>query len=241
MRSRWADNTEQRELQALWLLCFEEDSKADAASFFANFPPQRHTRVIAADGKLAAMASWMPVTLCGRSAQCAGAYLYAVATHPAARGRGLCRALLAELEAVLWAQSISFTALCPIAASLYGFYGSMGYEPAFAPKASAPVAAAGTLVEITPAAYRQLRERWLTPPYCRWDAPAYAYLAGTDVRFYRTGAGGCVAIELLDDGGTRVLEQLGCHLAASEAPQGMIKWHTAPWDVREANLGFAFD
>ncbi len=258
MRSRWAEPSEKQALQALWKLCFGDDH-AVTDRFFSIFPPQYHTRVILIERKIAAMASWMPVTLCANGRQYAGAYLYAVATRPDFRGQGLCRVLMAELEAALWERSMCFTALSPAEASLYDFYGTMGYEKAFTCHVSRilPLAkAAIEYTEISPADYQKLRERWLLEPYCRWDALALSYLAA-EVHFFRVTDGGCAAASILPDGGIRILERLQCDAAAlcyalhgsyasvtepgETALHGMIKWNNLPQNVRNAYLGFAFD
>ena len=62
MISRWARPEEQTALQALWRRVFGDGPELTGA-FWDRFPPEKHTRVIDRDG-LAAMASWIPVTLC---------------------------------------------------------------------------------------------------------------------------------------------------------------------------------
>lgn len=208
--------------------------------------------------EIAAMASWMPVTLCANGRQYAGAYLYAVATHPDFRGQGLCSVLMAELEAALWETAMCFAALAPAEASLYDFYGKMGYEKAFTCKVSRilPLAKAIEYTKILPANYCRLRESRLLEPYCRWDAPALSYLAG-DVHFFRVADDGCAAVSILPDGGIRILERLQCDAAAlcyalhgsyaivtepgEAALHGMIKWNRIPQNVHNAYLGFTFD
>ena len=254
MISRWARPAELPALQALWTRCFG-DGPAVSGAFWDRFPPEEHTRIVAGDG-VEAMASWMPVSLAGE----AGAYVYAVATAPEHRGRGLCRALMGELEAALAAEGITFAALCPAEASLYAFYAKMGYEAAFfrrtwqTPAGDREIA----LTPVEPDEYGALREQYLQAPHCVWKEAALAYLQATGTRFYQI-PDGCAAVASLPDGKNRIVELLGpeenaaalCRSlgAASaevstpgmELAQGMAKPLRFGQKIPPAYLGFAFD
>ena len=251
MISRQAKQAELLQLQALWRRVFGDGPELTGA-FWERFPPEKHTRVIDRDG-LAAMASWIPVTLEGQP----GAYVYAVATAPEQRGRGLCRALLGELEDTLAAQGFAFTALCPAAPSLFDFYARLGYETAFCHRVRRVAAEQGEIApeEIPPAEYSALREEYLHTPHCVWPETALSYLQAAGTRFYRL-PDGCAAVS---DGPLRISELLGppehaaalCHcLGASgaevsapgmETPHGMVKSLRFGQKTPPAYLGFAFD
>lgn len=254
MTSRWAKPGELAALQALWLRVFG-DGDALTGRFFSAFPPQRHTRVIAADGQIAAMASWIPVELRTGEDCIPGAYVYAVATAPERRGRGLARTLMGELEREL--EDVSFAALCPAEPSLYDFYGALGYETAFyhRTRQASPGERRIALTQIDVAGYGALRERYLSGPHCVWTQAALSYLQATGTRFYRF-SDGCAAVARLPDGQLKISELLGpdassdlCRaLGAAEvsAPgmeraQGMLKWLISGKKTRPAYLGFAFD
>ncbi len=241
MKSRWARPQELSQLQDLWMLCFGDEA-ALTACFFARFPPECHTRVMEWEGRLAAMASWLPMELQGQS----GAYLYAVATYPEARGHGLCRTLMEELEAALKDQGLAFTALCPAEPSLYTFYGAMGYETAFYWGQRALEGKEGSLMPLSAGAYAALREEFLPMPHGTWGEAALSYLAATGTEFYRF-PGGCAAVQ---EG--RILELLGAtdnplgrHFCRAPGlgiePRGMIKWLGKKNSLGPAYLGFAFD
>lgn len=232
MISRWADPADTNDLISLWVQCFHDEPEA-AASFFSHFPPQIHTRIIQT-GCLAAMASWMSVTIADKDSVIPGAYLYAVATHEDCRRKGLCRTLLSELEAELRKQNCQFTALYPAEESLYAYYGSMGYVRAMTLTACPSMQKPGDW-EIAPDAYRQEREAWLKPPYCRWEGNAYAYLADTGVHFFN-GSHGCYALASSPKG-PRILEAPG----QTQASKGMIKWLDTALPIENIALGFAFD
>ena len=254
MISRWARPAELPVLQDLWTRCFGDGPEVSGA-FWGRFAPETHTRIVDRDG-IAAMASWMPVTLEGE----AGAYVYAVATAPEQRGRGLCRALMGEMEDALTAQGLAFAALCPAEASLYDFYAKMGYETAFF-RCTRQVTAGDVEIRLTPVGpseYGALREQYLQTPHCVWNEASFAYLQATGARFYQL-PDGCAAVASLPDGQIRIVELLGpeenaaalCRsLGASSAEvsapgmeqaQGMAKSLRFGQKTTPAYLGFAFD
>lgn len=262
MRSRWAQPREQQALQELWKLCFG-DGEEVTDCFFALFPPKLHTRVIEEKGKIAAMASWLPTTLHMDGGTFPGAYIYAVATHPDFRSRGLCRCLMEELENSMLLQDQNYMALCPAEASLYRFYGAMGYETAFYHHIAIlkPEREPGALRQISPSAYLTLRESLLSSSHCEWTREALDYLSATGCRFYRLEAGGCAAVQQGSGGSIRVVELLSedesqavssvCHVFGGQEaeasrpgegqPHGMLKWLKNKQIIEPFYLGFAFD
>lgn len=251
MISRWARPEEQTSLQVLWNRVFG-DGPVVSGAFFDRFPPEAHTRVINRDA-LAAMASWIPVTLAGQ----AGAYVYAVATAPDQRGKGLCRTLMGELEDALAARGLAFAALCPATSSLFDFYAKLGYETAFYHSVRQVSAIKKEIApeEIPPAEYGALREAHLPSPHCVWEEAALSYLLATGTRFYRLPHG-CAAVSAES---LRIPELLGpaenaaalCHalgiaraevsVPGMETARGMVKSLRFGQKTPPAHLGFAFD
>lgn len=262
MSSRWAQPKEQQALQDLWKLCFG-DGEEVTDCFFALFPPKLHTRVIEVDGQIAAMASWLPTTLHMDGKAVPGAYIYAVATHPDYRGRGLCRTLMEELEHSLFLQDKDFAALCPAGESLYRFYGGMGYETVFYHETTClkPEKESAALRLISPSAYLSLRESLLSISHCEWTREALDYLSATGCRFYRFADGGCAAVQQGSGEKLRIVELLSenqasaisslCHLSGAETAElsgpgkgqshGMLKWLKNEQKSEPFYLGFAFD
>ena len=254
MISRWAGPAELPALQGLWERCFGDGPEVSGA-FWSRFAPETHTRIVDRDG-LAAMASWMPVTLEGE----AGAYVYAVATAPERRGRGLCRALMRELENALAAQGLAFTVLCPAEPSLYDLYAKMGYETAFYRRTWQTSAGDRevALMPIEPSEYGILRAKYLHTPHCVWNEAALAYLQATGTRFYQL-PDGCAAVASLPEGKIRIAELLGPAESAAalcrslgaasaevstpgmERAYGMRKSLRFGQKSTTAYLGFAFD
>ena len=257
MISRLAKPEERPALQDLWLRAFGDGPEV-TDPFFRLFPPQRHTRVIPGKTGIAAMASWLPVTLCDLH----GAYVYAVATAPEHRGKGFARTLLRELEQSLADAGLDFACLCPAEKSLYDYYGALGYEAAFSCN-SFSVASAGeglALTPVDPKAYRAARRQFLAAPFCDWDDAAFAYLEATGTGFYAFPHG-LAAAAALPDGTLCVRELLAADARTAaggickalgaaraevftpgtEQPQGMLKCFTFGQKIPPAHLGFAFD
>ncbi len=244
MNSRWARPEDTPALQELWRRVFGDGPEVTKA-FFHSFPPTRHTRVLQAEGRLASMASWIPVLLRDGEDGRPGAYIYAVATAPEHRSQGLARKLLEELERALAAEGLSFAALCPAERSLYDYYGALGYETAFfcdhfhVSAGDRPLA----LAPVDPEAYVDARQSLLRLPYCAWDQNALAYLRDTGTQFYRF-PGGCAAVSVQPDGTMHIRELIASdvHGAAAgvcaalnagqgeefapgiEQPRLMLKW-----------------
>lgn len=109
-------------LRSLWKEAFgDEDSFLDA--FFANAYSPLRCRCITEDSTLAAALYWFDCTWQGKKV----AYLYAVATAKAFRGKGLCHALIADTHALLKAAGYAGTVLVPGTKDLFSLYGKMGY------------------------------------------------------------------------------------------------------------------
>lgn len=90
-------------------------------------------------------------------------YLYAVATDPAYRGRGLARRLLGEVIAEGFP-----VFLRPSSEGLFEFYKSAGLSPVSPVRSERGTAAAGAgegIHTLTPEAYLAAREEYLKPPF----------------------------------------------------------------------------
>ncbi len=110
------------DLLELWQSCFGESDGFWQLFRDNGFRPEQVCE-IRRDGRLAAALYWFPISCEGQNL----AYLYAVATHPDFRGRGLCRELMAKTEIMLAGKGISGVLLVPESHSLRQMYGKMGY------------------------------------------------------------------------------------------------------------------
>lgn len=167
-------------LEAIWLSSFPEDSPADVAFFWnSGFRPDQAI-VHAADGRPVSMLFLLPaaLNLSGGTPLPVG-YVYAAATLPAYRGRGLFSSLLEFAHKLAAEAGMRACFLRPAQPSLETFYARLGYRPGF-------TAAIQTMTrreiedqaaDTAPLARRQplpspqrrtwLRERHI--PYIDWD------------------------------------------------------------------------
>ena len=112
-------------LRLLWKKAFG-DTDAFLDVFFSTGYDASRCRCIQEDEDMAAALYWFDMTCSGQKF----AYIYAVATDPDFRGRGLCRMLMDDTAAVLKAQGYDGAILVPQDAGLRIMYGKMGYLPA---------------------------------------------------------------------------------------------------------------
>lgn len=140
-------------LTRLWQACFG-DTEAEVRAFWqALFDCTPVYLRRAPDGSPAAMLCALPAELVGDDGEAVpAAYLYAVCTAPALRGRGHCRLLLQEAEQDLKRQGIRAAVLVPAEESLFGFYARFGYRTVFTCRTETVPAARGdcSITPLTP-------------------------------------------------------------------------------------------
>ena len=108
-------------LKNLWQLVFQEPMEAIDAFFATGFSPDRCRYVMQGDTPVSAL-YWLDCEYEGGKL----AYIYAVATHPDHRGKGLASRLLAQTHDQLKAMGYAGAVLKP-AKGLFPFYGRLGY------------------------------------------------------------------------------------------------------------------
>lgn len=113
------------ELRQLWKLAFGDTDEFLDCFFRTAFSPTR-CRCILEENRIAAVLYWFDCTAATQKL----AYIYAVATHPDFRSRGLCRALMADTHGLLKSQGYSGAVLVPQKESLRAMYAGMGYRDA---------------------------------------------------------------------------------------------------------------
>ncbi len=165
-------------LTRLWQACFG-DTEAEVRAFWqALFDCTPVYLRRAPDGSPAAMLC-TPAELVGDDGDAVpAAYLYAVCTAPALRGRGYCRLLLQEAEQDLAKQDVRAAVLVPAEESLFGFYARFGYRTVFTCRTETVPAARGdcSITPLTPDGWQSLRELQLydshlsyPPELLRWQ------------------------------------------------------------------------
>lgn len=110
-------------LRALWREAFGDTEEFLDAFVDTAFSADR-CRCAVVDGQVAAALYWFACTHAGRPV----AYIYAVATAKAFRGRGICTALMEATHRQLERLGYGGAILVPGSESLFGMYGKMGYR-----------------------------------------------------------------------------------------------------------------
>lgn len=112
------------ELAGLWQEAFGDSLEFIEGFFCTGFSPSR-CRCLTIDGKIAAALYWFDAACNGQRF----AYLYAVATAKAHRGRGLCRKLMEDTHAQLKLRGYDGILLVPQTDALREMYAKLGYTP----------------------------------------------------------------------------------------------------------------
>lgn len=130
-------------LKALWQEAFGDEDAFLDCFFSTAFSPKR-CRCVTLSGQLAAALYWFDCSWEGKKL----AYIYAVATDKACRGRGLCSALMESTHRQLLENGYVGAALIPGNEGLFSLYEKLGYR-SFCPMEQTTVEAAGAPVPLT--------------------------------------------------------------------------------------------
>ena len=195
-------------LRELWKLAFE-DEDAYIDHFFSGYYAPERMLVLEENGQVQAMAAWfdMPVVL-SDGTKVPSAYLYAVATHPDCRGRGLAGQLLAFADRWLKGRGFACVTTVPARPDLHIFFGKNGFEEAFVLEqrqySPTPHSESADLRPVRAEEYALARERILMgTDHVSYSQSALEYqegachLSGGDL--FRIGEGGCACVELSGD------------------------------------------
>lgn len=167
-------------LRQLWKQAFGDTEGFLDGFFRTGFTSQR-CRCLTVEEQLAAALYWFDCNYQNKKF----AYLYAVATDEAYRGKGLCRALLENTHRHLQTAGYSGCVLVPGNQQLFNMYEKMGYI-AFCPMEQKTVVSGNTAVNIqpvTPNTYMTLRSQRLPAGSILQEEPAFLF-ASTFCEFY---------------------------------------------------------
>lgn len=238
-------------LRRLWKQAFGDPEEFLDLFFATAFDPGRS--LCASEGEtVAAALYWLDGTCRGEPV----AYLYAVATDQAFRGRGLCRALTERAHRVLKDRGYAGAVLVPGSPGLFEMYGKLGYRTCStvseweAPAGKEAVA----LTVLAPEEYAARRRELLPEGGVVQEGPALAMLAGMGL-FY-AGAGVLLAAirdgenlwvpELLGDAGKApgIVAALGAVRGKFRGPgsrREFAMYHALGDSPAPTYLGFALD
>lgn len=252
--TRFSVSQDREALRQLWQLVFE-DSDTFLDHFFQEHYDPQHALVLEEDGTLQAMAFWFETQLMVPGIQpVKAAYLYAVATHPDFRGKGLARQLLDESAQLLRDLGCELMTLVPSEPTLHLFYQDRGFHECFVnaeyemTPAKPPFQLPGiSLEQVDPQTYTDVREQLLNgTPRLSYSTAAMAYqegcckLSGGGLYVGRTPAGPvCLTLERSPENMMLAKELLGSHDALMFMSGEFYK--LAPnlrWSVR-CPVGFA--
>ena len=236
-----AARTELEQLTRLWRTCFH-DSEAEVRAFWKRFADKADIFCAREGKKVTAMACALPVQLLDDAGEShTAAYLYAVATDPACRGRGLCKEVLACAERALRAQGCEYAILIPAEAGLFALYGRYGYQTVFF-RGRAEIGGAactGKVEKISAETYFSLRELLLFDSFVSVDPDFLAYQATSDLllRVETDGQVHCAVCaqdgaeltvkELLPytpEAAALLLQHFGCERGVCLTPQGALPY-----------------
>lgn len=239
-------------LRSLWKAAFGDDDSFLDIFFSTAFSPDR-CRCITEQGQVTAALYWFEV-FCGDQKF---AYLYAIATDPGYRNRGLCRALVEDTKQVLKSAGFHGLLLVPQDEPLAAMYHKMGFERCTG-VTEFRCAAGDTshpLRRIDADEYARLRRALLPPGGVIQEGASLAFLAA-QAAFYK-GEGCLAAIspngadahchELLGDldAAPGILRTLGCEAGFFRAPGTGVPFAMSlsllPDCRRPEYLGFCFD
>ncbi len=207
MRINYPSPTQEGQLRELWRLAFGDSEEFIDLFFEAGYQPE-HCRCVTVAEKAAAALYWFDTECDGQKF----AYLYAVATHPEYRNRGLCRWLMEDTHALLKERGYDGALLTPAELPLRQMYAGMGYNDCctvaeFSAEAGVPV----LIREIGREEYAALRRQYLPEGGVIQEGRNLHFLEGF-ARFYK---GGDFLLAAAVDGKTlRGLELLGNKQAA---------------------------
>ncbi|WP_052446844.1 GNAT family N-acetyltransferase [Candidatus Soleaferrea massiliensis] len=124
---RFAQDEMKDTLKHIWSVCFKDPGHYIDYFFENRFKPEQ-TLVWLEDEKPAAMLSLLPCELIDQGERIEARYIYAVATLPEYRGRGISTHLLKEAQNILQREEIPISLLVPAEKGLFDFYRERGYE-----------------------------------------------------------------------------------------------------------------
>jgi len=128
---RLAQAGEVEQLKEIWKQSFA-DKDCFINFYYANRFKAERTVVLEEAGELAAMLTVILLDLVlPDKERLKTAMLYAIATHPAYRNKGLARQLIEQTNQSLAVQGTAFSVLVPAEKGLFDFYYRQGYQPGF--------------------------------------------------------------------------------------------------------------
>jgi len=125
-----AESSMTGQLKALWKTVFGDTDEYISLFFKKRFVPSQCVAAIIGD-KVAGMLFMLPFKLISGEQSFDGRYIYAVATHPDYRRRGISEAMLEFAHKKAESEGAALSALVPANAPLFDYYRKRGFETEF--------------------------------------------------------------------------------------------------------------
>lgn len=220
------------QLENLWKEAFGDTEEFIDGFFCTGFSPSR-CRCVMEDEKILAALYWLDALCEGQRL----AYVYAVATADSHRGKGLCKALMADTHAHLKLRGYEGVLLVPQTAELRQMYEAMGYRTCTT--VSEFTCEAGTepltLHRIDRDEYAALRRQFLPDGGAVQEEESISYLE-TMAFFYQ--GDGFLAAALPENGVLRCAELLG-DVAAAPGLLAALRCRTGSFRIPGDGKDFA--
>ncbi len=211
---------EWQDCKALWQAAFG-DSDAYIDNYYVNhYAPEKVLLLKDEDGVRSMLALFDLEQRWGDGGTTKAAYLYALATHPEARGKGYAGFLLAYTDFYLQNRAVPFLSTVPAQPSLEKFFGSHGFQPChpldeYAGPLPKGLHQPGRVCPVTAEEYHALREGLLVgmahaiypAEYLDYQSKVCA-LSGGNLYRVETSCGPACAVAFAEEGVLDVRELL---------------------------------
>lgn len=124
---RFANDNDIPSLKTIWKACFD-DTDLYIASYYINRPFNARALVWKEDGRIVSSLDLIPISLKVKSAEYNALYIYAAATLPEYRGRGIMHKLIDESARWGLENGYHFLCLIPQTEALISFYQNQGFS-----------------------------------------------------------------------------------------------------------------
>lgn len=157
----------------MWKICFGDSDSYIDDYFSYVFDPQHMLVCVDHAQKLVAMMTLLPASLMLDHCQHQGVYVYAVATLPGYRNKGLMTQLQQKAEVYCQQMDYAFMTLVPAHRALFGMYRKLGYQAKcclshqkVSPSSYHEVAATSHITQITFIRFFEMRQQYLSTFDC---------------------------------------------------------------------------
>ncbi|NLF28067.1 MAG: GNAT family N-acetyltransferase [Clostridiales bacterium] len=214
---RLAEGGDHAQLKALWTAVFGDTPEAVDA-YFSLRHRDEDMLVWAENGRIDGMLSMLPLELILNKKEYPARYVYAVATAPTQRNRGIAGLLLGRAGELIAERGEAAAVLVPASASLFDYYAKRGFRTAFSLNVAdfdaraLPPCPDGQLADCSSGEYARIRDRAFAGSglYARWDERAVGYA------LQALGDGGAARLILNGGEGAVCWTRTGCGVLVRE-------------------------